>query len=255
MLIALALLLVGLGAQASSAGASTDPAYVPAPAPEPPDTVSGWVVDANDWLDRGFLGVRHEQTALTNASLGIPLVILTRQGTIVYPVNQTAPLGPMMDNVRLMQFAEHRVVVTGNRIGRDDVQGMVIDNVVEAPGTERAPAFPSRETAGVRIIARVRDLSFWLDGCDSCSADRAHLAARAADGEPLVLVTDSGKMYYPVVRATTTSPPDFTTLLDHFEQMVVATGTIIHRGRARAIAIDSLVAYTPVETIQERSRQ
>jgi hypothetical protein len=226
-----------------------------APAVTPTDTISGWVVDANDWLERGFLGVRHKQSALTNANLGTPLVILTKGGKVVYPVNPTAPLGPMMDNVRLMPFAEQRVIVTGRVLSRGDAQGIIIDSIFKVPGANPAPSFPSRETAKVRVVALVRDLSLWLVDCESCSVDRARLEARAEDGEPLVLVTDSGRMYYPVVRATATSPADFTTFIKHFEQTVVATGTVITRGRARAIAIDSLSAYTPSETLQREGKK
>jgi hypothetical protein len=250
--VVLAVLLYGGALRVQRVPATGETGYAAA-AGSPTDTVGGWVVDANDWLDHGFLGVRHRQSALNNADLGTPLVILTDRGSIVYPVTMTSPTGPMVDNVRLIPFAEQRVIVSGKVITRGGERGVVIEKVARAPGAEALKSFPSRETAGFRLVARVADLSSWLSNCDSCAADGRRAQARAEDGDPLVLVTDSGCIYYPVVRDTTTNPPDFTTLIRHFEQMVVATGTVITRGRARAIVIHDVAAYEP-RTEQETLR-
>lgn len=56
-------------------------------------------------------------------------------------------------------------------------------------------------------------------------------------------------MYYPVDRDTMTDPPDFTKLVKYLEQDVVVSGTVITRGRTRAVVIDSVAEYTPNETI------
>ncbi len=211
----------------------------------PVDTVSGWVVDANGWLDKGFIGVKHEQSAVTAADLGAPLVILTDRGSVVYPVTLTSPSGPMMDNARLIPFAEQRVTVTGKVIRRGKERGIVIETVAKAPGAESIKSFPSRETANVRLAARVTDLSFWLGKGDSCAADAKRAQARADDGEPLVLVSDSGYIYYPVVRTMATGPADIPSLIKYCEQKVQVTGKVIMRGRERAIVIDEVTAYAP----------
>src|SRR5512143_2667896 len=100
MMPAAVLILCGF-VRAQTATAEPEPAYVAAPAAAPLDTVKGWVVDANDWLDMGFVGTQHRQTALTNADLGTPLVILTDRGSVVYPVTVTEPSSAVANNTRL----------------------------------------------------------------------------------------------------------------------------------------------------------
>jgi hypothetical protein len=208
-------------------------------------TVTGWVVDANGWLDKGFFGTKHEQSAVTTADLGAPLVILTDRGSVVYPVTLTAPLGPMMDNARLIPFAEQRVTVTGKVVRRGKERGIVIQEIAKAPVAEKARSFPARETANVRLVARVTDLSFWLGKGDSGAADIRGAQARAEDGESLVLVSDSGYVYYPVVPTIAAGPADIPSLMKYCEQRVRVTGKVIRRGSERGIVIDSVAAYLP----------
>ena len=210
------------------------------------DTVSGWVVDANDWLDRGFLGARHKQSALTSADLGEPLVILTDSGSLVYPVTLTSPSGPMMDNVRLIPFAEQRIIATGRVVTRAMERGLIIDHVARVTEAGKARTFTAREIANKTVLGRVTALSCWLGRLDTGAAHAQCALAHAEAGEPLILVSDSGYMYYPVVRDTTTDPPDFTKLIKYCEQKVVVSGTVVTRGKARAIIIDNVAAYTPV---------
>lgn len=226
------------------------PQYEPATVVTPADTIAGWVVDANDWLDRGFLGAKHKQSAVTNADLGEPLVILTDSGLVIYPVTLTPPSGPMMDNVRLIPFVEQRIVVTGRVVTRTTERGIVVDHIAKATGVGQARAFPAREVPDAKVIGRVTALSCWLGGLDTGATHAKCARAHAEAGEPLVLVSDSGYMYYPVVRDTTTEPPDFTRLIRYVEQKVIVSGTAITRGRARAVVIDSVVAFTP-----DRSRE
>jgi len=214
-------------------------------AASPLDTVTGWVVDANDWLDRGFLGVKHKESALTNADLGTPLVILTDSGSVIYPMTLTSPSGPMRDNIRLIPFAEQRVILTGKVVTRDQERGVVIDHVTRAAQPGQAKAFPAREIAHAKVLGRVTALSCWLGRIDTGAAHAGCARTHAEAGEPLILVTDSGYVYYPVVRDTMTDPPDFTKLIRHIEQKVVVSGTTIARGKARAVVIDSVAAYVP----------
>jgi hypothetical protein len=242
---ALALLLAGLAPGLELISRPPEPAYVAAPAAVPADTVAGWVVDANDWLDRGLLGVRHRGSAVTSADLGEPLVILTDNGSIVYPVSMRSPSGPMMDNIRLMPFAEQRVVVTGRFVARDRERGIVVDRIAGAAGAVQTGAFPVRETPDSKLIGRVTALSCWLGRTDTGLAHARCARDHADAGEPLIIVSDSVYMYYPVVRDTMTDPPDFTKLFRYIEQKVVVTGTVINRGRARGIAIKSVAEFTP----------
>jgi hypothetical protein len=214
------------------------------------DTVSGWVVDANDWLDRGELGVRHKEAAVVSADLGEPLVILTDSGSLVYPVTLTMPSGPLMDNIRLIPFAEQRIKAIGSIVTEGGEKGIVVDRILKAAAVGHARAFPAREVADTSVFGRITALSCWLGqldtGADYMECSRAH----AETGEPLVVVSDSGYMYYPVDRDTATDPPGFTRLAKYIEQDVVAFGTVIARGRERAMVIDSVAAHTPVETLQ-----
>ena len=242
---ALAPLLAGLALSLELVPRPTEPAYVAAPAVIPADTVVGWVVDANDWLDRGFLGVRHKRSAVTSADLGEPLVIVTDSGSIVYPVSMKSPSGPMMDNIRLIPFAEQRVIVTGRLATRDRERGVAVDRIARAAGAGQTRTFPAREIPNSKVIGRVTALSCWLGQADTGAAHAKCARAHADAGEPLILVSDSGYMYYPVVRDTMTDTPDFTKLFRYVEQKVVVSGTVINRGKARGVVINSVAAYTP----------
>jgi len=201
------------------------------------------VVDANDWLDRGFFGVGHKQSAVTSADLGDPLVILTDSGSIVYPVTRTSPSGPMMDNVRLIPFAEQRIVVTGRGVNRDVERGIIIDRIAKAAEAGKAKAFPAREVANSKVLGRVTALSCWLGRADTGTSYGERARAHAEAGEPLILVSDSGSMYCPVVRDTMTDPPDFTKLVKYLGQDVIVSGTVVTRGRTQAVVIDSVAEY------------
>ena len=241
----LAVLLYSGVSGKESVAAPVQPRYEPASAGIPADTITGWVVDANDWLDRGFLGVRHKQSAVTNADLGEPLVILTDRGSVVYPVTLTSPSGPMMDNVRLIPFAEQRITVTGRVVSRAMERGVIIDRIARAADARQGEALPARQIANARVHGRITALSCWLGGLDTGAAHVECARAQAEAGEPLIVISDSGYMYYPVVRDTMNDPPDFTKMIKYVDQHVVVTGTVINRGKARAVVIDSVVAFKP----------
>jgi hypothetical protein len=249
MLVALVIAIAGAVPPESRPGAPAEPAYATPPAPEPADTISGWVVDANDWLDRGFVGTRHRQSAITSADLGEPLVLLTDAGSIIYPVTLTTPSGPLMDNVRLIPYAEQRILVTGRILNRSGERGIVVKGIARTQPAGQPGLFPAREVTGAKVLGRITALSCWLGQTDTGAAYVSCARARAATGEPLVLVTDSGRMYYPVTRDTNTDPADFTKLMKYLEQDVAVSGTVIARGRELGIAVDSVMRYTPTETL------
>ena len=209
-------------------------------------SVTGWVVDASCWLGLGARGEKHQQCAVACANMGTPLVILTDRGSVVYPVTLTAPSSPKDNNARLIPFAEQRVTVTGKVIKRDRERGIVIDSVVRASEPERPVSFASRETANVQLVARVADLSCWVGKGEHGAAHVECAQACAKAGEPLVLVSDSGYIYYPVTQTMPSGPADNAMLMNYCEQKVMVTGKLIQRGRERAVVIDKVAAYAPM---------
>ena len=210
------------------------------------NSVTGWVVDASCWLGKGIRGEKHQQCAVACANMGTPLVILTDRGSVVYPVMLTTPSSPKENNARLIPFAEQRVTVTGKVIKRGRERGIVIDTVAKAPEPEKAMSFASRETANVRLVARVADLSCWIGKGESGAAHVQCAQACAKAGEPLVLVSDSGYIYYPVTQTMPSGPADNAMLMNYCEQKVQVAGKLIKRGRERAIVIGNVAAYTPM---------
>ena len=209
-------------------------------------SVTGWVVDASCWLGKGIHGDKHQQCAVACANMGTPLVILTDRGSVVYPVMLTTPSSPKENNARLIPFAEQRVTVTGKVIKRGRERGIVIDSVARAPVPEKTVAFAGRETANVSLVARVTDLSCWIGKGEAGAAHVQCAQACAKAGEPLVLVSDSGYIYYPVTQTMPSGPAGNALLMNYCEQKVQATGKLIERGRERAIVIDKVVAYAPM---------
>ena len=208
-------------------------------------SVTGWVVDASCWLGKGIRGEKHQQCAVACANMGTPLVILTDRGSIVYPVMLTTPSSPKENNAQLIPFAEQRVTVTGKVIKRGRERGIVIETVAKAPEPEKAVSFAERETANVQLVARVADLSCWVGKGEAGPAHTKCAQACAKAGEPLVLVSDSGYVYYPVTQTMPSGPADNAMLMNYCEQKVQVTGKLIQRGRERAIVIDKVAAYAP----------
>jgi hypothetical protein len=211
-------------------------------------SVTGWVVDASGWLGMGLYGDGHRQDAAASANMGTPLVILTDRGSIIFPVTLTTPASPKENNAKLVPFAEQRVTVTGRVIKRGREHGIVIETVARTPETEKVKSFASRETANVRLMARVADLSCWIGRGEHGAAHAECAQACAKAGEPLVLVSDSGYIYYPVTQTMPSGPADNAMLMNYCEQKVQVTGKVVERGRERAIVIDKVAAYMPTST-------
>ncbi len=209
-------------------------------------TVSGWVVDANSWLGQGVRGPQYQGRSAASAEAGSPLVILTDNGSIVFPVQFGASAGTHASNLQLTSYAEQRVTVGGWLIRRGQEKAIVIQYVTSANDPAAGPPTSVRETPGVEIVARVTELNSWLNRGSSGPEQRDHTAARARSGEPLVLVSDPGFVLYPVTKSTPSGPQSNGLLVNFAEQTVRVKGTLIERGNARAIIIDSVAAYAPV---------
>jgi hypothetical protein len=95
-------------------------------------------------------------------------------------------------------------------------------------------------------VARVTDLSCWVGKGDAGAAHAECAQACAKAGDPLVLVSDSGYVYYPVTQTMPSGPADNAMLMNYCEQKVQVTGKLIQRGRERAVVIDKVVAYAPM---------
>jgi hypothetical protein len=74
-------------------------------------TISGVVVDVSCKFGQGLTGNDHRMCAQVCADRGIPLAILTDDGTLYIPTSASMPGDPQ--NGRLKEFAEQRVTVKG----------------------------------------------------------------------------------------------------------------------------------------------
>lgn len=73
-------------------------------------TITGQVIDLNCFTMKGASGPSHKACAVACAKAGVPLAILSSDGTIYMPVS-SKPADPQ--NSRLVDFAESKVKVTG----------------------------------------------------------------------------------------------------------------------------------------------
>ena len=73
-------------------------------------TITGQVIDVNCNTTMGASGASHKQCAQACAKAGVPLAILSSDGTIYMPVS-SKPGDPQ--NSKLEKFAESKVKVTG----------------------------------------------------------------------------------------------------------------------------------------------
>ena len=79
-------------------------------APSGDVTLTGQVIDLNCFTTQGASGAGHKACALACAKAGVPLAILSSDGTIYMPVS-AKPGDPQ--NGKLMDYAEGKVTVTG----------------------------------------------------------------------------------------------------------------------------------------------
>jgi len=207
-------------------------------------TVTGWVVDANSWLGQGIRGPQYQARSAASAEAGTPLVILTDDGSIVFPVQLRPPAGTHASNLKLSPYAEQRVTVGGRLIRRGREKAIAIDYVTRANSPATGPTTPGRKTPGVELVARVTEMNSWLG--QNGTGRRDYTVKCARRGEPLVLVNDSGYVIYPVTMSMPSGPPANGLLVNYAEQTVRVKGTLIERGGELAIMIDSVAAYSPV---------
>jgi hypothetical protein len=112
--VAAAILSIALLAGTSSAGDKST-------------TVSGWVLDSACAFTHSLKKPISEKCALACANAGSPLVVMTDDGTIYWPIAGTTPSSGQ--NSRLIKFAAKKVTVTGTVYDRGGSHAIVIEKI------------------------------------------------------------------------------------------------------------------------------
>lgn len=92
-----------------------------------PVTVKGFVLDSACAFTKGLKKPISGECATACAKAGSPLVILTDNGTIYWPIADTTPSAGQ--NEKLMPFAGHRVTASGKAFERGGSSALVIDKI------------------------------------------------------------------------------------------------------------------------------
>lgn len=106
---------------------------------------------------------------------------------------------------------------------------------------------PEAETAatteGAVVTGTVVGTNCWLARGLEGDKYRDTAIACARNGTPLVILTDAGELVYTISVANSGNyQPDMQTLMSYAEQRIAATGTLIRRGKERAIVIDKVAS-------------
>jgi hypothetical protein len=92
-----------------------------------PVTVKGFVLDSACAFTKGLKKPISGECATACAKAGSPLVILTDNGTIYWPIADTTPSAGQ--NEKLMPFAGRRVTASGKAFERGGSSALVIDKI------------------------------------------------------------------------------------------------------------------------------
>jgi len=90
-------------------------------------TVSGVVVDVSCKFGQGLTGDQHRMCAQVCSDRGIPLAILTDDGTLYIPTSAAMPGDGQ--NGRLKEFAEQRVTVKGKAFSAGGARAIEIATI------------------------------------------------------------------------------------------------------------------------------
>jgi hypothetical protein len=97
-----------------------------------PITVKGYVLDSACAFTKGLKKPISGECATACAKAGSPLVILTDNGTIYWPIADSTPASGQ--NEKLMPFAEQKVTVTGKVFQRGGSSALVIEKIEPLAG-------------------------------------------------------------------------------------------------------------------------
>jgi hypothetical protein len=94
-------------------------------------SVEGYVLDSACAFTKNLEKPISPECALSCAKAGSPLVILSDDGSIYWPIGETTPATGQ--NKRLMKFAGGRVVAKGKLYERGGSHALVIEQISAAP--------------------------------------------------------------------------------------------------------------------------
>lgn len=97
-----------------------------------PITVKGYVLDSACAFTKGLKQPISKDCAIACAKAGSPLVILTDDGKIYWPIADTTPSSGQND--KLMPFAGDRVSVTGKVFQRGGSSAIVLEKIEPLAG-------------------------------------------------------------------------------------------------------------------------
>jgi len=92
-----------------------------------PITVKGYVLDSACAFTKGLDKPISADCARTCAKAGSPLVILTKDGTVYWPIADTTP--SIGQNEKLLPFAGQMVTASGKFFERGGSRAMVIEKI------------------------------------------------------------------------------------------------------------------------------
>ena len=90
-------------------------------------TLKGYVLDSACAFTKGLEKPISSQCAIACAKAGSPLVLLTADGTIYWPIADTTPSSGQ--NEKLLPFAGQKVTATGKVFERGGSRAMVIEKI------------------------------------------------------------------------------------------------------------------------------
>jgi hypothetical protein len=92
-----------------------------------PITVKGYVLDSACAFTKGLKKPISGQCAIACAKAGSPLVILTDNGTIYWPIADTTPSSGQ--NEKLLPFAGQKITASGKAFQRGGSSALVIEKI------------------------------------------------------------------------------------------------------------------------------
>jgi len=97
-------------------------------------TMKGYVLDSACAFTKNLDKPISRDCALACAKAGSPLVILTDNGTIYWPISNTTPATGQ--NEKLLPFAGQKVTATGSVFERGGSRALVIDKIEALPAAK-----------------------------------------------------------------------------------------------------------------------
>src|ERR1700723_3946040 len=99
-----------------------------------PGTITGYVLDSACAFTKNLEKPVSSQCAVACAKAGSPLVILSDQGTIYWPIADTTPASGQ--NQKLLPFAGQKVTATGWVFERGGSRALVTDKIESLAGSK-----------------------------------------------------------------------------------------------------------------------